>query len=244
MVSFAIPESRRSARDALRDQLFTLGGAAVQPGVYLSPHRWDAEIAAEAERLGIEEHVATWSTDDLALGTQRDPRTLAAQLWPLDEVAAHYEAFIETYQGVPEALERLRREGRRIAEDDFLAGVLHIAVRFNECFERDPLLPPELLPRPWPGRAARQLLAQCRRQGALAREQKQGPPCSASSTTRSPTSPERPVASRPTGDQTDGRSAERQAAATLPLGAVHRFVREPHQVVRTQPRPAQPTRRC
>ena len=175
MVSFAIPESRRSARDALRDQLFTLGGAAVQPGVYLSPHRWDAEIAAEAERLGIEEHVATWSTDDLALGTQRDPRTLAAQLWPLDEVAAHYEAFIETYQGVPEALERLRREGRRIAEDDFLAGVLHIAVRFNECFERDPLLPPELLPRPWPGRAARQLLAQCRRQGALAREQKQGP---------------------------------------------------------------------
>lgn len=175
MVSFAIPESRRSARDSLRDQLLTLGGAAVQPGVYLSPHRWDAEIEAEATRLGITEHVATWSTDDLALGSERDPRVLAARLWPLEDVAARYDGFIETYRGVPDALERLRRDGRRIGEDDFLVGVLHIAVRFNECFELDPLLPPELLPRPWPGRAARQLLAQCRKLGALARAQKQGP---------------------------------------------------------------------
>ena len=39
----------------------------------------------------------------------------------------------------------------------------------------DPLLPPELLPRPWPGKEARDLLARCRKLGVLAREDKDGP---------------------------------------------------------------------
>ena len=100
---------------------------------------------------------------------------LAVRLWPLDEVAGRYDAFIETYRGVPENLERMRHRGERLSEHDFLPGALHIAIRFNECFESDPLLPPELLPRPWPGREARDLLARCRRLGVLAREDKGGP---------------------------------------------------------------------
>ena len=58
---------------------------------------------------------------------------------------------------------------------EFLPGVLHLAIRFNACFDTDPLLPPELLPRPWPGKEARELLARCRRLGVLAREDKDGP---------------------------------------------------------------------
>ena len=44
-----------------------------------------------------------------------------------------------------------------------------------EVVEADPLLPPELLPRPWPGKDARELLARCRKLGVLAREDKDGP---------------------------------------------------------------------
>jgi phenylacetic acid degradation operon negative regulatory protein len=36
-------------------------------------------------------------------------------------------------------------------------------VEFQAVFNDDPLLPPELLPRPWPGRAARELLLRSRR---------------------------------------------------------------------------------
>jgi phenylacetic acid degradation operon negative regulatory protein len=175
LVAFAIPEARRGARDAFRDHLLALGGAAVQPGLYVSPHHWQSEIADEAERLGITEHVSQFSTDDLVVNGEHDPRALAAALWPLDEVAAHYDGFISTYRGVPEALEDMRRRGERLSEHDFLPGALHIAIRFNACFETDPLLPPELLPRPWPGREARDLLARCRRLGVLAREDKGGP---------------------------------------------------------------------
>lgn len=175
LVAFAIPEPRRVSRDAFRDHLLALGGAPVQPGLYVSPHRWEAEITDEAARLDIAEHVTLLSTDDLTLGGEHDPRLLAGRLWALDEVAARYEAFIETYRDVPAQLEQMRKRGERLSEHDFLPGALHIAIRFNECFETDPLLPPELLPRPWPGREARDVLARCRRIGVLAREEKGGP---------------------------------------------------------------------
>ena len=175
LVAFAIPESRRAARDAFRDHLRILGGAAIQPGLYISPHRWTAEVTEEAARLGIAEHVSTLTTEDLDVGGETNPRALVERLWPLDEVARRYQDFIETYRDVPDALDAMRRRHERLSEHDFLPGALHIAIRFNECFEIDPLLPPELLPRPWPGKEARDVLARCRRIGVLAREDKGGP---------------------------------------------------------------------
>lgn len=175
LVAFAIPEARRAERDAFRSRLLQLGAAAVQNGLYVSPHRWDDEVREEIERLDIVAHVTLATTDELEIGGETDPRRLAAALWPLDDIAARYQSFVETYHGVPDELDRMRREGRRIEEKDFLPGVLHIAIRFNECFDTDPLLPPELLPRPWPGREARGVLARCRKLGVLARQTRTGP---------------------------------------------------------------------
>lgn len=175
LVAFNIPESRRQDRDAFRDRLLQLGAAAIQNGLYVSPHRWDAEVREAVERLDIVEYTTLSSTDDLEIAGERDPRHLAARLWPLADIATRYQAFTETYRGVPDQLDLMRRRGERIREADFLPGALHIAIRFNECFDHDPLLPPELLPRPWPGREAREVLARCRRLGVLAREDKSGP---------------------------------------------------------------------
>jgi len=175
VVAFAIPESSRSARDRFRDNLLTLGGAALQPGVYVSPHPWENEVAADAERLGITGHVSLLTSADLDVGGVTDPRQLAARLWDLEAVAEAYRRFIDTYAEVPRRLEEMRDRGERLSEHDFLPGALHIAIRFNDCFERDPLLPPELLHKPWPGREARDLLARCRRLGVLARSDKSGP---------------------------------------------------------------------
>ena len=175
LVGFAVPERRRTARDRFRDWLLALGAASIHNGLYVSPHRWDAEVAEEAQRLGIADHVTMASTDDLAVGGEANPRELAATLWPLDEVAQRYRAFIAAYREVPDSLDAMRRRGERLLEKDFLPGALHIAIAFNRCFELDPLLPPELLPKPWPGREAREILARCRKLGVLAREDKAGP---------------------------------------------------------------------
>ena len=90
-------------------------------------------------------------------------------------MANRYEEFIEVYEKVPEGLESMRRNKRRLAEADFLPGSLVIGIKFQECFGMDPLLPPELLPRPWPGRRARDLLARSRRLGILLREEHNKP---------------------------------------------------------------------
>jgi phenylacetic acid degradation operon negative regulatory protein len=175
LIAFAIPETRRAARDAFRDHLLELGGAAIQNGLYVSPHRWEKDAVAEAQRLGLAEHITIASTDDLEIGGVRDPKALAARLWPIDELAARYQRFIEIYEGIPETLEQMRKDKRRLSEAEFLPGALIIGIKFQECFYADPLLPPELLPRPWPGRNARDLLARSRRLGILLREEHNKP---------------------------------------------------------------------
>jgi phenylacetic acid degradation operon negative regulatory protein len=175
LVAFAIPETKRSARDAFRDRLLELGGAAIQNGLYVSPHRWEPDVLAEADRLGVTDHVTIAATDNLEIGGERDPRALAARLWPIDELAARYEAFSAIYQDIPNALEKMRQQHRRLTEAEFLPGALIIGIKYAECFNTDPLLPPELLPRPWPGRRARDLLQRSRHLGILLREEHNKP---------------------------------------------------------------------
>jgi phenylacetic acid degradation operon negative regulatory protein len=170
LVAFAVPESRRAARDAFRDRLLALGGAAVTNGLYVSPHRWDKDVSDEADRLGVADVVTQASTDDLNVGGVSDPRELARRLWPIDQIARRYNHFVDTYRGVPDALERMRARHERLADAVFLPGALAVTVEFGSVFADDPLLPPELLPRPWPGRAARELLVQSRRLALRLRE--------------------------------------------------------------------------
>jgi phenylacetic acid degradation operon negative regulatory protein len=175
LVAFAIPEAKRAARDGFRDHLLELGGAAIQNGLYVSPHRWEKDVVAEAERLGVTDNVTMAASEDLEVGGERDPKLVAARLWPIEKVAARYQRFVDVYEGVPEQLDRMRRNKERLAEADFLPGSLIIGIKFQECFSADPLLPPELLPRPWPGRKARELLARSRRLGILVREEHNKP---------------------------------------------------------------------
>lgn len=175
LVAFALPERQRSARNAFRDHLLQLGGAAVQAAVYVSPHRWHPDVQAAAARLDIAEHVTLAATNDLDVGGVRDPRELARQLWPIEKLSTRYQQFVERYAGLPDQLDSMRGRQERIPDAAFLPGALAMAVAFQECFDDDPLLPPELVPRPWPGRTARELLARCRKLALSLRQDRGGP---------------------------------------------------------------------
>lgn len=169
LVGFAVPEGRRSARDAFRESLVSLGGAAIQGGLYVSPHPWHKDVMAEAARLEVADRVSLATTDSLEIGGERDPRELARHLWPIDDMSEHYQRFVDEYASVPATLERMRKRRERLGDEAFLPGALAMAVAFQATFEGDPLLPPELLPRPWPGREARDLLVTCRRRALAIR---------------------------------------------------------------------------
>jgi phenylacetic acid degradation operon negative regulatory protein len=163
LAAFAIPEARRGARDALRDHLVRLGGAAIHNGLYASPHPWEKDVNGETERLGVSEHVTLAATDDLALGGVSEPTALAARLWPIERLAARYQAFVDRWRHVPADLADMRRRHQTLPDSAFLPGALAMGLAYQACFDDDPLLPRELLPHPWPGRAARDLLVRSRR---------------------------------------------------------------------------------
>jgi phenylacetic acid degradation operon negative regulatory protein len=175
LAAFAIPERRRSARDRLRDLLLDAGGAAVNNGLYVSPHPWEAEVLAMAEALDVVDHLTLASSDDLKIGEVRNARELARTLWPVEELATSYERFVKDHEHIVGVLDRLRERHDRIADRDFLPGALAMVIAFQQVFLRDPLLPPELLPRPWPGRAARDLLVTCRRSALRLRAEHERP---------------------------------------------------------------------
>jgi phenylacetic acid degradation operon negative regulatory protein len=170
LVAVAVPERRRAARDAFRDRLRLLGGALVQGGLYVSPHNWHNDVAEAAERLGITDGLTLATTGDLVVRGERDPRRLARSLWAVDELAERYQRFVDRYAEVPDFLNQMRTRHERLSDAEFLPGALATAVAFQSCFNDDPMLPPELVPRPWPGRAARDLLGRSRRMGIALRQ--------------------------------------------------------------------------
>ncbi|CRK52160.1 putative repressor in the phenylacetic acid catabolism [Rhodococcus sp. RD6.2] len=157
LVAFAIPETARQARDAMRDGIVHLGGASIQGGLYISPNPWGSHIQALASKLEVTDHVTSCTTSDLTVGGTKDPRTIAARLWPLDNIADGHAKLINVAQ---QRLLRLR-DTIGLTETDTLTIAIELASEFTRAMNPDPLLPRELLPHPWPGTRARNLTAEC-----------------------------------------------------------------------------------
>ena len=104
VVAFAVPESVRPARDAMRDAIVRLGGAAIQGGLYVSPNDWGSEIADAAGQLAIAEHVTTLTTTDLTVGGTVEPRAAAGLLWPLDDIAERHRRLLTVAERALSAL--------------------------------------------------------------------------------------------------------------------------------------------
>jgi phenylacetic acid degradation operon negative regulatory protein len=163
LVGYTAPETRRAARDLFRDRLIGLGGALVQGGLSVSAHPWHDAVRAEAEALGVLDGLMLATAETLDVGGISHPRDVAARLWPVEALADGYRRFVDTYSSWRDALEQRVADAEHLQDEVFLPGALKMSVAFQRIGHRDPLLPPELLPKPWPGRDARRLLLDCRR---------------------------------------------------------------------------------
>src|SRR5450759_1887420 len=128
-------------RDAARDALKNAGFGSPLPGVWVAPSGVPIpEEAASAIRLEVS------AEDDSG-------RRLLSESWPLDRTADAYLKFIKTFEPL---CGWIGRRARLSDGDAFTARILLIHY-YRRVVLRDPLLPTALLPRDWPGRAARQL---------------------------------------------------------------------------------------
>ncbi|MFD4949126.1 PaaX family transcriptional regulator C-terminal domain-containing protein [Streptomyces sp. NPDC058409] len=157
LFAFAVPESRRTARDALRGTLLHLGAAPVQGGLYVSANPIAELVEARARHLGVLDTVTFLTSTDLRIGDTDDPRRLAAAIWPLDEIAARHERLAAIARASADQLS----QGGSPSGIERLTLAVELAAEFTRAMTPDPLLPPELLPQPWPGSRARRLAQEC-----------------------------------------------------------------------------------
>ncbi|WP_067532682.1 DNA-binding transcriptional regulator [Nocardia crassostreae] len=154
LAAFGVPESARQARDAMRDAILRLGGAPIQGGLYVSANPWEELIRSAAARLGVNDHVTTFTSTDLTVGGHSAPHDLAEHLWPIAKIADGHRRLLAT-------AERLLPRLPDAAHIERLTMAIALATEFDRANEADPLLPPQLLPQPWIGAAARAAVAAC-----------------------------------------------------------------------------------
>ena len=142
-------------RDASREALKNAGFGSPLPGVWVAPSGVPVpEEAAAAIRLEVS------AEDDSG-------RRLLSESWPLDRTADAYLKFTKTFEPL-----RGWIGGRKTLSDAdaFTARILLIH-HYRRVALRDPLLPTALLPKDWPGRAARKLCGEIYRALLPASEQ-------------------------------------------------------------------------
>jgi phenylacetic acid degradation operon negative regulatory protein len=157
LFAFAVPEARRAVRDTLRETLLHLGAAPIQGGLYVAANPIADLVEARARHLDVLGSVTFLTSTDLRVGDTADPRELAAAIWPLDAIAARHE-HLSVFAAA--CADRLAR-GADLSGVERLTLAVELAAGFSHAMTSDPLLPPELLPRPWPGRRARRLAQEC-----------------------------------------------------------------------------------
>jgi len=142
-------------RDASREALKNAGFGSPVPGVWVAPS--GAPIPEEASRA-IRLEVS--AEDDSG-------RRLLAESWPLERTADAYLKFMKTFEPLHGFI--ARREA--LTEADAFTGRILLIHHYRRVVLRDPLLPLALLPKDWPGRAARALCGEIYRALLPASEQ-------------------------------------------------------------------------
>jgi phenylacetic acid degradation operon negative regulatory protein len=128
-------------RDASREALKNAGFGSPLPGVWVAPSGVPVpEEAAGAIRLEVS------AEDDSG-------RRLLRESWPLDRTAGAYLKFMKTFEPLRGWIGR----GERLSDADAFTARILLIHHYRRVVLRDPLLPTELLPGDWPGRAARKL---------------------------------------------------------------------------------------
>jgi phenylacetic acid degradation operon negative regulatory protein len=135
------PETERPTRHLLRSRLSWAGLGSPAPGVWISTH---AERLGEVQKAlgeaGVLDEAQVFVADHTGSG---DRAAMVRQAWDLDEIERRYEEFIETFRGRSSA--------------DPLTAVVDLVHAWRRFPWIDPVLPDELLPRPWSGVAAAKL---------------------------------------------------------------------------------------
>lgn len=141
VVVFDIEERKRRKRNVLREKLRELGFGMIQESVWISPYDFLFDLREFLEEHNLDQVVFVMEVILLLAG---DQFTLANRIWNLDQFNERYKVLYE-----------------KMIKGKFDVGSLWQS--YCDLLFIDPLLPKELLPKPWYGFLLRSTLIKSRR---------------------------------------------------------------------------------
>ncbi len=161
LVVYSLPEEKRELRNELRKKLVWYGFGNLAPGAWVSPHERQAELEAILDELAVRRHVSLFTGRHV--GSLSD-RELVARCWDIPGLEQEYRAFVRRHLRANDELRAAHAAGAASpAPDICFVRRFWLTYDFQPFPRKDPNLPPELLPSPWAGNAARQLFTGYRR---------------------------------------------------------------------------------
>lgn len=145
IVIFDIKEKNRTARNLLRQKLFSLGFGKWQESVYITPFNVAKDVSQFLKSQGFRDQVCVLVAKHLFAG---DVKKLVSNIWQLEILNKQYEALIDNWKYAKKRFDndKLAIEAKRCYEQSL------------EIIIKDPYLPIELLPANWWGIDARKII--------------------------------------------------------------------------------------
>ncbi|MDN4592831.1 PaaX family transcriptional regulator C-terminal domain-containing protein [Polycladomyces subterraneus] len=143
LVMYQIPESHRSFRNTLRQDLIHLGYGQLYHSVFLSPHNQTPSVKQIIEEQGLSEFVSMF-TGHFTSG-EIDSRV--NEIWDLKHIRGLYGEFLAWVSEKRKQLSRLPS----IPPWDAFFEILELVEHLGNILLQDPILPNKFLPKDWPG---------------------------------------------------------------------------------------------
>ena len=143
MVIYQMSESERQERNQLRKALAWHGFGPLTTSTWIAPGDLRKEARALVDESTDEQVDVLSCTSE---GLEHD-RELARRCWDLDSLAREYVEFNDEHRHLVRPAKRAPGPGALVARTELISTYRHFPFR-------DPRLPPELRPEPWPGSEA------------------------------------------------------------------------------------------
>lgn len=128
LVSYDIPEKRRTDRQIFRENLKRLGFGEMHASLWISPFNFLGDVEKIIEEYQLSPFVILAISDKVG---KEESRVLANKIWKLDKLNQSYK----------EILKRIKKEPEE-----------NLVFEYLSILEKDPQLPSEILPSDWAGK--------------------------------------------------------------------------------------------
>jgi phenylacetic acid degradation operon negative regulatory protein len=154
LLTYSIPEKKRSLRNKLREKLTWLGYAPLNHATWISPRILRPKLEGLLDSLKIRDYVEIFYAEHSGDSSNRE---LVARCWNLEELNRIYADFIARYEPLLNEHKTSLTEGDGLEPSECFVQRFMLVHEYRSFPYVDPNLPAELLPDDWLGDKAIQL---------------------------------------------------------------------------------------